>query len=227
MKVLSAEFVKSCVRPDQYPRAHLPEVAFVGRSNVGKSSAINSLVHRKGMAKISTVPGKTQTLNFFRVTTTDRLCPALVFVDLPGYGYARAARSVREQWGPMIERYLTARPQLFVVVQLVDVRVIEERDVTTLAWLTHMGHRPIVVGTKLDKLSRGQRRPGLIRLCQRLGLGEQEDTVGYSSRTNEGRQELWQIVKRRYEQWRQGVGAEEQDDEGRAPVMPAEAGIRG
>ncbi len=214
MKILSAEFVKSCVRPDQYPRAHLPEVAFVGRSNVGKSSAINSLLNRKGIAKISTVPGKTQTVNFFRVTTSDKACPELTFVDLPGYGYAKAARSVREQWGPMIERYLTARSQLFAVVQLVDIRVIEERDVTTLAWLTHIGHRPIVVGTKMDKLSRGQRRPGLMRMCQRLGLGEQEDTVGYSSHTHEGRQELWQTVKRRYGQWRQGARSEEDVDVG-------------
>ncbi len=204
MKILSVEFVKSCVHPDQYPRERLPEVAFVGRSNVGKSSAINSLLHRKGVAKVSTTPGKTQTLNFFRVTTADRAFPELAFVDLPGYGYAKASKSVREQWGPMIERYLTERSQLFVVVQLVDARVVEARDVTTLEWLTRIGHRPIVVGTKMDKLSRGQRRPGLLRLCQRLGLDEHADTVGYSSQTNEGRQELWQAVKRRYEQWKQG-----------------------
>ena len=202
MKILSADFVKSCVRPDQYPRERLPEVAFVGRSNVGKSSAINSLLHRKGIAKISTTPGKTQTLNFFRVTTADRAFPALAFVDLPGYGYAKASKSVREQWGPMIERYVMERSQLCVVIQLVDIRGVEERDVTTLKWLTHIGHRPIVVGTKMDKLSRGQRRSGLLHICRCLGLDEQEDTVGYSSHTNEGRQELWQMMKRRYEQWR-------------------------
>ena len=201
MKILSAEFVTSCVRPDQYPRERLPEVAFVGRSNVGKSSAINSLLCRKSIAKISTSPGKTQTLNFFRVKTADKAFPALMFVDLPGYGYAKASKSVREQWGPMIERYIKERAQLCVVVQLVDIRGVEERDVTTLAWLTHLGHRPVVVGTKMDKLSRGQRRPGLLRLCQRLGLDEQHDTVGYSSHTNEGRQELWHTMKRRYELW--------------------------
>ncbi len=203
MKILSSDFVKSCVQPDQYPGERLPEVAFVGRSNVGKSSAINSLLNRKAIAKVSTTPGKTQTLNFFRVTTADKTFSAFTFVDLPGYGYAKASKSVREQWGPMIERYLTERAQLFVVVQLVDIRGIEERDVTTLEWLTQIGHGPIVVGTKMDKLSRGQRRPALMRVCQRLGLDESEDVMGYSSHTNEGRQELWQAVKRRYERWKQ------------------------
>ncbi len=214
MRILAAEFVTSCVRPDQYPRERLPEVAFVGRSNVGKSSAINSLLQRKGIAKVSTTPGKTQTLNFFRVTTSDADCPALAFVDLPGYGYAKASKSVREQWGPMIERYLTARSQLCAVVQLVDVRVVSERDVTTLAWLTHVGHRPIVVGTKMDKLPRGQQRPGLTRLRRHLGLDEQAETVGYSSHTNEGRRELWQAVKRRCEQWRPGEPSEADVDVG-------------
>ena len=200
MKILSADFVKSCLKPAHYPRERLPEVAFVGRSNVGKSSAINSLLNRKAIAKVSTTPGKTQTLNFFRVLTGDKVLPAIFFVDLPGYGYAKAARSVREQWGPMIERYLTQRAQLCAVVQLVDARVVEEHDVTTLEWLTHLGHRPIVVVTKIDKLSRGRRRPGLVRVCQTLGV-EHEEVVGYSSKTNEGRQELWNALKARHEAW--------------------------
>ncbi len=206
MKILSAEFMNSGVRPDQYPRERLPEVAFVGRSNVGKSSVINSLLHRKGIAKISTTPGKTQTLNFFRVATGDGVLRTISFVDLPGYGYAKASKSVREQWGPMIERYLTERSQLIAVVQLVDVRGVEDHDVITRDWLVHIGHRPIVVGTKIDKLSRGQRRPGLLRVGQRLGLDTPEDVTAYSSKTNEGRQELWHLVKRRYERWqRQGT----------------------
>ena len=216
MKILSAEFVKSCVQPDQYPRERLPEVAFAGRSNVGKSSAINSLLCRKSIAKVSMTPGKTQTLNFFRVTTGDKAFPALAFVDLPGYGYAKASKSVREQWGPMIERYLMERSQLCVVVQLVDIRGVEDRDVTTLEWLIRIGHRPIVVGTKMDKLSRGQRRSGLLHMCQRLGLDEHEDALGYSSHTNEGRQELWQTMKRRYGQWEQRESSETDVDVGLA-----------
>ena len=201
MKILSADFVKSCTKPAHYPRERLPEVAFVGRSNVGKSSAINSLLNRKGIAKVSTTPGKTQTLNFFRVLTSDKALPPIFFVDLPGYGYAKASRSVREQWGPMIERYLTQRTQLFAVVQLVDARRVEDHDVTTLEWLTCLGHRPIVVVTKIDKLSRGQRRPGLLRICQTLGMDNHEGAVGYSSKTNEGRQTLWNVVRQRYESW--------------------------
>ncbi len=201
MKILSADFVKSCQKPAHYPREHLPEVAFVGRSNVGKSSAINSLLNRKGIAKVSTTPGKTQTLNFFRVRTSDKVLPSIFFVDLPGYGYAKAAKSVREQWGPMIERYLMQRTQLCAVVQLVDARVVEDHDVTTLEWLTYLGHRPVVVVTKIDKLSRGRRRPGLLRVCQTLGLENHEEVVGYSSKTNEGRQGLWNALRARYESW--------------------------
>ncbi len=200
MKILSANFVKSCLKPAHYPREHLPEVAFVGRSNVGKSSAINSLLNRKAIAKVSTTPGKTQTLNFFRILTSDRTLPPIFFVDLPGYGYAKAARSVHEQWGPMIERYLKDRAQLCAVVQLVDVRGVEAHDVTTLEWLTHLGYRPIVVVTKIDKLSRGRRRQALVQVCQTLGV-EHDEAVGYSSKTNEGRQELWNALRARYESW--------------------------
>ena len=188
------------MKPAHYPGERLPEVAFVGRSNVGKSSAINSLLNRKAIAKVSTTPGKTQTLNFFRVLTSDKVVPAVFFVDLPGYGYAKAARSVREQWGPMIERYLSQRDQLCAVVQLVDARGLEAHDVTTLEWLTHLGHRPIVVVTKIDKLSRGRRRPALLQVCQTLGV-ELEEVVGYSSKTSEGRQELWNALRARYESW--------------------------
>ena len=201
MKILSADFVKSCTKPAHYPRERLPEVAFVGRSNVGKSSAINSLLNRKGIAKVSTTPGKTQTLNFFRVLTSDKALPKIFFVDLPGYGYAKASRSVREQWGPMIEHYLRQQAQLFAVVHLIDARGVEEHDVTTLEWLTHLGYHPIVVVTKIDKLSRGRRRPGLSRVCQALGMENREAVLGYSSKTNEGRQELWNAMRQRYESW--------------------------
>lgn len=202
MKILSVEFVGSCVTPEQYPRERLPEVAFVGRSNVGKSSAINSLLNRKGIAKVSTTPGKTRTLNFFRVVVGDRVVKQLLFVDLPGYGYAKTSRSVREQWGPMIEEYVSGREQLFSVIQLVDSRGVEQHDVTTQHWLRHLGHAPVVVSTKIDKLSRGQRRPNLLRVCHSLGLDNLDDVVAYSAKTHEGRQELWDTLRERYVRWK-------------------------
>ena len=199
MKINSAEFVLSCVKPEQYPRELLPEVAFVGRSNVGKSSTINSLLNRKALSKVSVTPGKTQTLNFFRIKTGDKTVPQLFFVDLPGYGYAKVSHSVRQQWGPMIERYLSSREQLFAVVQLVDSRGAEAHDVTTYEWLSHIGHPPIIVATKIDKLNRSQRRPCLMNIGRSLQLSNPDDVIVYSAKTNEGRLELWKALRQRSE----------------------------
>ena len=199
MKIHSAEFELSCVKPEQYPRERLLEVAFVGRSNVGKSSTINSLLNRKKLSKVSVTPGKTQTLNFFRIKTADKIIPDMFFVDLPGYGYAKVSKSVRQQWGPMIERYLSEREQLFAVVQLVDSRGVEAHDVTTYEWLSHIGHPPIVVTTKVDKLNRSQRNPCLTKLCQSLQLPNPDDVILYSAKTNEGRLELWKAIRERRE----------------------------
>jgi len=199
MKIHDAEFVRSCVKPEQYPGERLPEVAFVGRSNVGKSSTINSLLNRKALSKVSVTPGKTQTLNFFRIQTGDKVISSLFFVDLPGYGYAKVARSVRQQWGPMIERYLCGREQLFAVVQLVDSRGVERHDVTTYQWLSHIGHPPIIVATKVDKLNRSQRRPCLANLSQSLQLSNANEVIVYSAKTNEGRLELWKALRQRKE----------------------------
>lgn len=197
MKIHSAEFIASCVNPEQYPRERLPEVAFVGRSNVGKSSTINSLLIRKKLSKVSVTPGKTRTLNFFRIKTPDKVVSDMFFVDLPGYGYAKVAKSVRQQWGPMIERYLTEREQLFAVVQLIDSRGVEAHDVTTYQWLVHMGHPPIVVTTKVDKLNRSQRNPCLAKLCQLLKVPNPDEVILYSAKTNEGRLELWNAIRER------------------------------
>jgi GTP-binding protein len=199
MKIHSAEFIASCVKPEQYPRERLPEVAFVGRSNVGKSSTINSLLNRKKLSKVSVTPGKTQTLNFFRIKTADKVVPEMFFVDLPGYGYAKVSKSVQQQWGPMIERYLSEREQLFSVVQLVDSRGVEDHDVTTYKWLCHIGHPPIVVTTKVDKLNRSQRNPCLAKLCQSLQLPSVDDVILYSTKTNEGRIELWKAIREQSE----------------------------
>jgi len=122
MKIRSAEFIKSCVSSDQYPKGRLPEVAFVGRSNVGKSSAINTLMNHKGLAKVGKIPGKTQMVNFFRVTTTTATVPQFNLVDLPGYGYAKVPKAIQLQWGPMIEGYLGSRETLCGILMFVDLR---------------------------------------------------------------------------------------------------------
>jgi len=139
VKIVSAEFVKSCETPDQFPVEQLPEIAFVGRSNVGKSSLLNSLLHRRRLAKVSGTPGKTRCINYFRIMTGDPRLRSLFFVDLPGYGYAKVAKSVRAQWGPMIQGYLATRRQLRGVVLLVDARGIEAHDVSTYGWLEEIG----------------------------------------------------------------------------------------
>lgn len=194
MKIVAAEFVRSCEKPEQLPAARLPEVAFVGRSNVGKSSLINSLLNRKALAKVSRTPGKTRIINIFLVTTSDPLVRAFYAVDLPGYGYAKVAKSVRAQWGPMIERYLTTRAGLRGILLLVDARGPERQDVTTMQWLQAIGLRVIVVATKSDKLSRAVRRRSLAVIRETLGLGEEVPLIPYSSVTHEGREALrWAI----------------------------------
>ena len=199
MKINSADFLLSCVKPEQYPCERLPEFAFVGRSNVGKSSTINSLLNRKALSKISVTPGKTQTLNFFRIKTADKIIPHMFFVDLPGYGYAKVSKLVRQHWGPMIERYLSGREQLFAVVQLVDSRGVGAHDVNTYQWLSHIGHSPIIVATKVDKLKRSERRPCLTKLAQLFELSESNQVIFYSAKTHEGRLELWKALRQRYE----------------------------
>jgi GTP-binding protein len=195
MNIVAADFIRSCTAPEQFPRDGLPEIACVGRSNVGKSSLINSLLNRKGLAKVSGTPGKTRFLNFFRVTTTDRLVRNFYLVDLPGYGYAKAAKSVRAQWGPMIERYLTGWSSLEGILLLVDARRTEHHDETTFEWLNGLGLPSVVVATKLDKLARGERRARLAAIRESLHMPDAMALVPYSSATHEGRDELWGAVK--------------------------------
>ena len=132
MKILTAEFIKSCRAPEQFPADRLDEIAFVGRSNVGKSSLINSLLSRRTLAKVSKTPGKTQAVNFFLVTTTEALASRLYFVDLPGYGYAKVAKSIRTEWAPLIERYVVRSQSLKGIVLLVESRVIAPQDGMTV-----------------------------------------------------------------------------------------------
>jgi GTP-binding protein len=195
MRILTAEFIRSCAGPEQFLKGELPEVAFIGRSNVGKSSLINSLLQRKGLAKVSRTPGKTRLVNLFRITSDDPGLSRFVVVDLPGYGYAKVSKALRAQWAPLIEQYLDGSEQLRAVVVLVESRVLSEQDSQTITWLSSVGRPPVVVATKVDKLKMSERVGALRRLQE--GLGLVEGVIPYSSVTGEGRDRLWAVLKER------------------------------
>ncbi len=197
MRILSAEFIRSCAGPEQFLKSDLPEVAFIGRSNVGKSSLINSLLQRKGLAKVSRTPGKTRLVNLFRITSDDPGLARFVVVDLPGYGYAKVSKALRAQWAPLVEQYLGGSEQLRVVVLLVESRVVSEQDRETIAWLLSIGRLPIVVATKVDKLKMSERVGTLRRLQEGLESVEGDAVIPYSSVTGEGRERLWAVLKER------------------------------
>ncbi len=186
MVVHDAEFIRACVHPKDFPGTRWPEIAFVGRSNVGKSSLLNALLGRKGLAKVSATPGKTQTINFFAVNKS------VFFVDLPGYGYAKVPQAVQRSWRSFIEAYLSQRETLRAVVLLVDSRhPPTELDATMHRWLASYGVPGIVVATKADQVPRGRRRATQERIAATLGLAERESVVFVSSQTGEGRPSLW------------------------------------
>lgn len=190
MKIVSADIVISAVGPKQYPTEGFPEVAFVGRSNVGKSSLINSLVNRKALARTSSKPGKTQTINFFILND------AFFFVDLPGYGFAKVSKEIKAKWGQMIEGYLKNRSYLKAVIQLVDIRHEPTgEDASMYNWLKHFNLPVIIVATKADKVSRGQRPKHLKVIKEKLGLQPEDKIVTFSSQTKEGKEELWQYIQ--------------------------------
>jgi GTP-binding protein len=176
---------------EQFPTSAIPEIAFAGRSNVGKSSLINMLFQRKGLAKVSRTPGKTRALNVFAITTDDPELPRCHIVDLPGYGYAKVSKTMRAQWAPLIEDYLAGREQLRALVLLVECRVPREQDGETIAWLTSIGHPPIVVATKADKLKPSERVRALRLLRTTLNLSDEAGFILFSSMTGEGKDRLW------------------------------------
>lgn len=196
MKILAAEFLTSTVEPERFIRDRLPEIAVAGRSNVGKSSLINSLLHRKGMARVSRTPGKTRTVNFFRIATTDPVAKRFYAVDLPGYGYAKVSRSLRDQWGPMIERYLTVRGELRGVLLLVDARGTAKQDTMAFKWLCALGREVVVVATKVDKLRRSERPASMAAIREGLQLSEATALIAYSARTHEGREGVWRAIRK-------------------------------
>lgn len=189
MIIKSAEFVTSAVKPSQYPPADMPEIAFAGRSNVGKSSLINSLVNRKRLVKTSTTPGRTQLVNFFAVNQ------AVGFVDLPGYGYARVPVSIKKTWGPMIETYLKGRENLKGVVLLMDIRrVPQQEEKTFIDWLSHYNIPPVLVLTKADKLSKSKQAQQRVVIAEALGV-DVNGLIPFSAKTRMGRTVVWEAIE--------------------------------
>jgi GTP-binding protein len=186
---MDVSFLVSAFRQSQYPPPDRPEVAFAGRSNVGKSSLINVLLNRKKLARISSTPGRTQSINFFSV---DGL---FYVVDLPGYGFARVPLAVRATWGKMVETYLRSRPNLKAVVVIIDIRRgFSNADLDLLHFLERFGKKAIVVLTKADKLSRQQRRSTMNEIGDRLAQIHEEGPILFSAKTREGREEVWKKV---------------------------------
>ncbi|MBQ6460100.1 MULTISPECIES: ribosome biogenesis GTP-binding protein YihA/YsxC [Exiguobacterium] len=189
MKINKAEFVTSAVAPDHYPVHDLPEVALAGRSNVGKSSFINKICQRKALARTSSKPGKTQTLNFFNINDE------IMFVDVPGYGYAKVSKTEREKWGVMMEQYLTSQEALRGVVLLVDIRHDPTGDdVTMYNFLKHYEIPVIVVATKLDKIKKSQRQKHEAAVKRKLQFDPSDRFVAFSAETAEGKDEAWKAI---------------------------------
>jgi GTP-binding protein len=189
MNVKSAEFVTSAVKPVQYPPAGLPEIAFAGRSNVGKSSLINSLLGRRNLVKTSSKPGRTQTINFFVINDS------FYFVDLPGYGYAKVPMEVRKNWGPMVEQYLKTRQELCAAVVILDIRrKPNQGDHDLFAWLTHHSIPQIVVLTKADKLKRNKQAQQRTMIAGDLSK-DLSSLILFSAATGLGKRELWAAIE--------------------------------
>jgi len=187
--VKNAKHEVTAVKPEQYPINSIPEVAFVGRSNVGKSSVINTLLNRRNLARVGSTPGKTRQINFFNVDD------ALYFVDLPGYGYANVSKGERQSWGRLVETYLSTREQLQMIIMLVDIRHTPTRDdVTMYEWILNSGLPHIIAAAKADKISRSQVRIRITDIEKTLKPAEYVEVIPFSSENKAGKEELWKKI---------------------------------
>ena len=197
MKITSAEFLTGAVSYKQYPDSAYPELAFAGRSNVGKSSLINSLLNRKKLVKTSQTPGKTQEINFFKINND------FIFTDLPGYGFAKVPQSVQKRWGKMIEDYLLKRETLLAVIFIIDLRRRPSQlDLSLQQWLEAHGVEYLLVGTKVDKLSQSEIKKQKDKLNVAYFDGGEGELLVYSSKSSRGRKELWSEITSRLEEFR-------------------------
>ena len=186
MKVAKAEFLKSAFKEADWPRDAKPEIAFLGRSNVGKSSVINSLLSVRSLARTSSTPGRTQSLNFFDINDKFR------FVDFPGFGYARVPKEIKSGWGEMATTYLAKRRQLVLSIQLVDSRhEPTKQDLQLHEWLEKSGKPRLIVATKSDKLSNNELRKNLEHIARVL---DDDSVMAYSAKSGRGREELWRAI---------------------------------
>ncbi|MCK1991728.1 ribosome biogenesis GTP-binding protein YihA/YsxC [Peribacillus muralis] len=191
MKVTSSDIVISAVKPEQYPNTPVPEFALAGRSNVGKSSFINKMINRKNLARTSSKPGKTQTLNFYIINE------ALHFVDVPGYGYAKVSKTERDAWGRMIETYFTSRDQLRAALLIVDLRHPPTKDdIAMYEFLKHYDLPRIVIATKADKIPKGKWQKHLKVTRQTLNMEKEDELLLFSGETGEGKEQAWGVLKK-------------------------------
>ena len=182
-----------CGITSRIPENQLPEIAFAGKSNVGKSSLINALMNRKSYARISATPGKTQTINFYNINEQ------LYLVDLPGYGYAKVSEKEKKEWGKLVERYLHGSGKLLAVFLLIDIRHDPSaNDRLMYEWITAQGYRPIIIATKLDKIKRSQKDKQIKAIRQGLGLMKETAVIPFSAVTKQGRDEIWELVEKEY-----------------------------
>ncbi len=190
MNVNKVSLEAVAVKQGQYPDSGMPEVAFAGKSNVGKSSLINAMINRNSLARTSQSPGKTRTINFYRIEDM------LYFVDLPGYGYAKASKSEVKKWGTMIESYLLKRSTLKAIILLVDIRHGPgENDFMMYNWLKYYGHKIIIAATKSDKLKRSQLNKHKQEIIKAFALDSDDIVIAFSSKTKEGKDELWEVIE--------------------------------
>lgn len=189
MDYIDAKLLATAVKPAQYPDTLVPEIAFAGRSNVGKSSLINCLTNRTKLARTSSTPGKTATINFYDIKGQYRL------VDLPGYGYAKVSKEEQQRWAKMIETYLSDRFNLVQIIQLVDARhKPTQDDLTMLNWIRHFGYTPVVVATKLDKLKKSEIEKNLTVIYEMMELDDDSILLPFSSEKKTGREDLTELI---------------------------------